>query len=312
MEIYDVVVERIAPLAEDVLGLDFRRAGGQPFPNLVPGGHALVRLPSGLERSYSFVNAPAETRFVSIAVQLARDSRGGSKEMFSLRRGDAARLSLPATTFGLGSESSHHVLLAAGIGITPAWSMIQQLEVTRQSWELHYGARSPERAAFAAELRALERRSPDRVHLALSSEGNRLDIGAIVVAAGPSAEFYCCGPHDFIQDFRHAASDRGERAHLEDFTPADTAEGGFDIELARSGLKLWVPTGSTILDAVLAAGVDADYSCKDGTCGSCEVDVLSGEPSHRDHVLTDEEHESNATMMICCSGRRSGQLVIDL
>ena len=65
-------------------------------------------------------------------------------------------------------------------------------------------------------------------------------------------------------------------------------------------------------DAVRASGVEVLFSCTEGTCGTCETDVLDGTPDHRDSVLTDEEREAGETMMICVSRCRGKRLVLDL
>ena len=92
----------------------------------------------------------------------------------------------------------------------------------------------------------------------------------------------------------------------------DLDQAAFEVQLARSGLTLKVQEGSTILDAVLDAGLDVSFSCSEGICGTCETRVLSGVPDHRDLVLTEVERQSNATVMICCSGSKSPILVLDL
>ena len=83
------------------------------------------------------------------------------------------------------------------------------------------------------------------------------------------------------------------------------------IKLARSGLRLSVPPGKSILDVMLEAGVDVPYSCCDGICASCETRVLSGIPDHRDQILSAQEQAANKVMMVCCSGSKSEVLVLD-
>ncbi|ODU79143.1 MAG: hypothetical protein ABT10_21255 [Novosphingobium sp. SCN 63-17] len=88
--------------------------------------------------------------------------------------------------------------------------------------------------------------------------------------------------------------------------------GSFIVELARSGLTLTVPAGESILDVVRAAGVQANSSCEQGTCGACETRVLAGTPDHYDAVLTPKERREGKVMMICSSGALSERLVLDL
>ena len=87
---------------------------------------------------------------------------------------------------------------------------------------------------------------------------------------------------------------------------------GFKVKLARSNKTIFVEQESSILFALLDAGVDLPFSCGSGLCGSCEVDVISGVPEHKDFVLTEEERASNKTMMICCSGALTEEIELDI
>ncbi len=93
---------------------------------------------------------------------------------------------------------------------------------------------------------------------------------------------------------------------------ADDKKGGFVVELAKSGQEFVIPEGQSILQVLLDAGVDVDYSCELGICGACEQRVISGEPVHRDSILSEEEQASNTKVMICCAGCKSERLVLDL
>jgi ferredoxin len=50
----------------------------------------------------------------------------------------------------------------------------------------------------------------------------------------------------------------------------------------------------------------------EGICGTCEADVLSGTPDHRDSVLSRRERERGDTVMMCVSRSLSSKLVLDL
>lgn len=89
-------------------------------------------------------------------------------------------------------------------------------------------------------------------------------------------------------------------------------EGGFEVRLHRSGRTISIPPGATILKTLLDAGVDVDFSCAMGGCGTCETRIVEGIPDHRDNYLSDEEKAQNDVIMICCSGSKSPVLVLDL
>jgi ferredoxin len=82
--------------------------------------------------------------------------------------------------------------------------------------------------------------------------------------------------------------------------------------LARSGRTIDVPGGCSVLSALENAGVPILSSCAEGTCGTCEVEVVEGEIDHRDSLLTDEERAANDVMMVCVSRAIGDHLVLDL
>jgi tetrachlorobenzoquinone reductase len=89
-------------------------------------------------------------------------------------------------------------------------------------------------------------------------------------------------------------------------------EDGFDVRLHRSGRTITVQPGKTILKTLLDAGVDVDFSCAMGGCGTCETRIVEGIPDHRDLYLSEEEKAQNNVIMICCSRSKSPILVLDL
>ena len=106
-----------------------------------------------------------------------------------------------------------------------------------------------------------------------------------------------------------------EQVHVEYFTAKElppAKKGGFTVELARSGVEYFIPEGETILNVLLDAGIDIDYSCELGICGACEQRVISGIPEHRDSILSEEEQAANTRVMICCAGCKTDRLVLDL
>ena len=86
---------------------------------------------------------------------------------------------------------------------------------------------------------------------------------------------------------------------------------GFTVKLARSGKRVFVPKGGSILFELLQEDVQVPYSCGVGICGACWQRVVSGEPEHRDFVLSDEERD-NGAVMICCAGSLTPELELDL
>jgi ferredoxin len=89
-------------------------------------------------------------------------------------------------------------------------------------------------------------------------------------------------------------------------------EDGFEVRLHRSGRTIAIPPGKTILSTLLEAGVNVDFSCAMGGCGTCETRIVEGIPDHRDNYLSEEEKAENNVIMICCSRSKTPVLVLDL
>ncbi len=291
------------------------------LPAWSPGAHVEVHLTPDLVRSYSLCGDPDDRSCYAVAVAREAASRGGSAFMFErLKAGAVVEVSLPRNHFGLVEDAAMSVLIAGGIGITPLLSMVRRLARLGRPWRLHYAARTGASAAFVDELRALAAAGLGDLVLSLGDAvpRRRLDLATIVAGCPPGTHLYCCGPQPMMRDFELATSNwPAEQVHLEHFGGAGDAAlvgaaTGFAVELARSGRIVLVPQGQTILAALGQAGIDVAHACKEGVCGSCEVDVLGGIPDHHDLVLSAKEKASNSSMMICCSGAKSERLVLDL
>jgi ferredoxin len=190
--------------------------------------------------------------------------------------------------------------------------MLQRLEDLGRKWRLVYACRSRADMAF---LEAIETLAPVHLHFDDESKSGFVDIGALIREQPKSAHLYCCGPAPMMAAFELATKDwPRDQVHMEYFTPrpAEGKRGGFTVELARSGEEYFIPEGETILNVLLDAGVDIDYSCELGICGACEQRVISGVPEHRDSILSEEEQAENKRVMICCAGCKTERLVLDM
>lgn len=315
---FSVRVYKVTRETKDVLSFDLRpMSPSAMLPPFSAGAHINIHLPQGVVRSYSLTNNSSETYRYEIAVLKNQHSRGGSRHMHEIvRAGDILTISEPYNSFPLEERARHSIFIAGGIGITALWCMIQRLELLGASWELYFACRSREQAALLDRINALKS-SSRKSHIFLGDDpaSPRLDIAQIVREALPDAHLYCCGPTRMLDAFQVAAQVRPfGTTHVEYFVPQQNAsvQGGFSVELIKSGLTVDVKVGESILDALLNAGMIVPYSCRQGTCGCCEVKVIEGIPDHRDQVLSEAEKNSNESIFVCCSGAKTSRLVLDL
>lgn len=311
MNVYEaeLVVERRESAADGVLALTLRHPLGEPLPDWEPGAHIDVVLGPGLERQYSLCGDPADRSAWRIAVLREPDGRGGSAHVHErVGPGDKVRVRGPRNNFGL-EPAPRYRFVAGGIGITPILPMLAAAEASGAEWTLLYGGRTRRSMAFGEELG----RYGDRVTIAPEDETGLLDLPSVLDDVPDGTLVYCCGPGPLL-DAVEARSPSGV-LRVERFRPKERESGGdteFEVELAQSGRTLTVAPDVSVLDTVRAAGVEVLYSCAEGTCGTCETDVLEGEPDHRDSVLTDDERATGETMLICVSRCRGKRLVLDL
>ncbi|WP_369274683.1 2Fe-2S iron-sulfur cluster-binding protein [Streptomyces sp. R11] len=313
----ELVVDRREFAAEGVLALTLRHPLGEQLPAWEPGAHIDVVLGPELERQYSLCSDPADRTAWRIAVLREPDARrgsprpkagGGSAHVHEqVGQGDKVRVRGPRNHFRL-EPAPRYLFIAGGIGITPILPMLAAAEAAGAEWTLLYGGRTRRSMAFAEELRPYG----ERVTVAPQDECGLLDL-AVLDAVATGTLVYCCGPGPLLDAVEARCPSgvlRVERFQAKEQPVGE--DGEFDVELAQSGLTLTVAPGVSVLDTVRAAGVEVLFSCTEGTCGTCETDVLDGTPDHRDSVLTREEQESGETMMICVSRCRGKRLVLDL
>ncbi|GHH43144.1 PDR/VanB family oxidoreductase [Lentzea cavernae] len=306
-----LVLDKKEPVADGVVLLTLRDPDDSPLPAWTPGAHVDLVLGDGLVRQYSLCGDPADTSAYQVAVLRAPEGRGGSRHLHDvLAEGQLVEVGDPRNHFEL-VEARRYLFVAGGIGITPILPMVAWAEAAGRDWRLVYGGRTRSSMAFRTTL---EQRA--NVEIRPQDEYGQLDLEASLGDPAPGTAVYCCGPESLLLAVEQqcAAWPRGA-LHVERFSPRTVAppnSAEFEVELARTGAVLRVPSGKSVLDVLEEQRVSVLWSCREGTCGTCETTVLNGTPDHRDSVLTDEEQECGDVMMVCVSRSRSTRLVLDL
>ncbi|KVH08721.1 ferredoxin [Burkholderia anthina] len=321
---HQVRIDALIDAAQDIRCFRISRVDGEPFDAYEPGAHIDVTAPSGITRQYSLCGNPDERRSYLFAVKKETHSRGGSRSLHDdVSVGAELSIGAPRNLFRLTDAASEHVLIAAGIGITPLLSMAYALNRRGARYRLHYFARSRDHAAFVDELSAEPFASHVTFHYGVEPDALAAELGRCMESIDLSAHVYTCGPGPFMDAVVAAAVTRvpEDAIHLERFaaepsaavTAADDAAAkGFEVRLQRSGQSVRVAPDTSIVDALAKIGIEVDTSCGEGVCGTCMVPVLDGEPDHRDHCLSKAERASNTVICCCVSRARSPVLVLDL
>ncbi|QWF84411.1 PDR/VanB family oxidoreductase [Amycolatopsis sp. CA-230715] len=313
----EAVVRRAELVADGVLSLELAAPDGGPLPRWEPGAHISVVLGSGLVREYSLCGDPGDRDVYRIAVLDEPGGRGGSRELH--------RTAVPGARLGFRGPRNHfplrsaadYLFIAGGIGITPILPMLRAVAGGDARWELVYGGRSRRTMAFTEEVRAL---GGPRLTLVPQDELGLPDLGSRLAAAAPSTAVYCCGPPPLLDAVERHCDRLGLLGSLrvERFRPGtpepprEDADRPIEVELRRSGKRVTVLPGRSVLSAVREVLPRVASSCEEGYCGTCEAGVLDGVPDHRDTVLSEEDRARGDCMMICVSRARTSNLALDL
>jgi ferredoxin-NADP reductase len=308
------VVVEAEPVAQDVQRIVLAPERPQ---HARAGSHVDLRLrldtPSDartVTRSYSIVRSEDGGRRLTLSVQLAPASRGGSRHMHALAVGDRVEMTQPLQNFPLGVGAARYVLVAGGIGITALLAMASVLRERGADYELVYVGRTRKVMPYLDELTD---EHGERFRLHVDDEGTPLDVDEVVdgVAGHEAAartEMYVCGPIRLMDALRRSWIDHGLLApslRFETFGNSGAwAAEDFMVRIPRLDKEVRVDANQSMLDALEDAGVEVMWDCRKGECGLCAVKVLdvSGHVDHRD-VFLDEEQKAASSTLCCCVSR---------
>jgi cytochrome P450/ferredoxin-NADP reductase len=279
-----------------------------------PGAHVDLELPDGSLRQYSLCG---KTGAAELKVAVLRESggRGGSRLIHNeVQVGDQLRVRGPRNHFKL-KPATFLLFIAGGIGITPLLPMVDQAERSGIPWRLLFLGRDRKRMPYLSDL---EQHYASNIYAWPSRERGRYNLDDIWQRIpDEDALVYACGPDELLAALESSANRHGADFKLvvERFAARQVdhqRNRPIEVELARRGITVTVPEDASVLDVLNTAGANILSTCREGTCGTCEVPVLEGVPEHRDSVLSLEERLSNSTMMTCVSRCRGRRLVLDL
>jgi 3-ketosteroid 9alpha-monooxygenase subunit B len=282
-----------------------------------PGQFLTLKLPGtdgrAAARCYSLASSPHTGEPMKITVKRVAGGYGSNWVCDHLVVGDELEALPPAGTFTPDSLDADLLLVAGGSGITPVLSIAKSALARGQGRvALVYANRDESSVVFRAELRELTEAYPDRLlvlHWLESLQGlPTADRLAAALAPYADREAFVCGPGpmmDAVEQGLRGLGVPGDRIHRERFfslgsdvfdTPAvvdsASAEGSStaDVELDGETHSVDWPSGTPLLDVLLAAGVDAPYSCREGACSACTCRVVAGAVKMlRNDVLDDQD-----------------------
>lgn len=223
-----------------------------------------------------------------------------------------------------------------------------RLRRNRVCWWIQSTRHLPQ-LAFADELHALESKAGTNIRSvrAISQpdqadrEGVQFDYtGHINIALLKSIlplddyDFYLCGPSQFTQemyDSLRALNISDHRIHAESFGPSslrrkleDNPSGTMQPGVATTPVPVlfqrsqkearWQPESGNLLELAEARGLNPEFSCRTGVCGSCKTRIVSGSVAY---FTTPAATIEPGTVLICCAkpaagNAPNGPIILDL
>lgn len=293
-------------LTPEVCEFTFAAASGA-LPAFEAGAHLTVQTPSGAWRSYSISNDDRDRDSYVIAVKREDSGRGGSLSMHrQLAVGDSLLARPPKNAFELSADAPT-LLIAGGIGITPMLAMLRRLMARGVPVRLIYLTRCAALTAYRDLLISAPFSPLVTLH---HDEGNRsrtFDFWPLFETPD-DRHIYYCGPAPMMNAiYLRTIHWPRRQIHSESFVGVESTDGTaspFRLRRASTGELFDIPADKSILDVLRDRGIAFASSCESGTCGTCKIRRVAGEPLHRDLVLSDAE---KLDQFMPCVSRAAGE-----
>jgi len=342
-EFHPLTVARVDSLTDDSAAVTFdvpaALAGRFAF---APGQSLTVRR-GDQRRSYSICAARGRPPRIGV-----REVAGGAVSgwlVHEVRAGDVIDVQAPSGSFTPDLDTpGHHVLIAAGSGITPVLSIAGSVLAAQGSSAvtLLYGNRRSDSVMFSDEIADLKDAYPERICLVhvLSREpqevdlfNGRLDAAKLrallpVTVDVPAVDhWWLCGPFGMVEDAIGLLTKLGvprgrihrELFYVEDEPPeqarhAEAPAGpGAEVTVLLDGRSstATVPAGTPVLDGAQRVRPDLPFACKGGVCGTCRARLVAGQVTMRRNYALEQEELDAGYILTCQSVPASEQITVD-
>ena len=273
-----------------------------------------------IRRSYSITSAPVLGEPLAIGVKRIENGLMSRYLVDRAEPGDRILTTGAGGFFTLPPDIQAYkqiFFLAAGSGITPAFSLIKTVlhVYPAISVVLIYSNRTPASAAFRETLTELSASFPQqfRIEFLYSNAPNlgrahlhkellEIFLERYRQVAPEQLLCYVCGPLNYMRMCTYALRESAVPAaniRKENFStdkpatlalPPDTDQHTVTLHYQQQQYRLTVQYPTTILQAAKLTGLMLPYSCEAGKCGNCVARCTSGRVWHSyNEVLTDKD-----------------------
>jgi ferredoxin-NADP reductase len=300
----------------------------KPIAHFQSGQHLTLRFqipgqPKPVIRCYSLSDGPGKPCYRITVKAIAAEQPGVVSNFINdhLQQGDVIESKAPAGSFCLDlNDSRPIVMLAGGIGVTPMISMIDSIlnHSPNRLAILLYGVRDKSELAFVEELRRTKETnknlhvvycvsapSPDDGQDKGYQVEGRVSIELIQqLLPHNDCQFYLCGPSTFMQTLGEGLKEWGvpdDHVHSEAFGPSSISKsrsaptvpevaGAIEVAFTQSNQTVkWDPNCESLLELAESNGINIDFGCRAGSCGTCATELLAGDVTYPEDLQVDCE-----------------------
>lgn len=313
-----------------------------------PGQYLTIKLVlngTEIRRSYSICSSPLFDEALTVAVKKVKDGRMSGYLNEQLKVGDSLEVMSPMGNFCpsiAASNQKNYVLFAGGSGITPMMSILKTVlkSEPKSKIQLFYGNESESAIIFAAQLKQLAATYSNQLQVfsilnkpessidadftgIMNSEKNDLLLSKYVDRSLTN-DYFICGPVPMMDAVVNTLEKQGvnkSAIHVEYFTaPVAEAKPAESVALVESQLTvicdgdeviLTLKPEQSVLEAALAAGLDAPYACQGGSCCTCRALLVEGEVQMKVNYALLESEVKEGFILTCQSHALTPKLVVD-
>ena len=234
--------------------------------------------------------------------------------------GDVIEFGQPYGDMLIPQSENPMVLLGAGSGITPMYSlikkMIQTKRIAQQPIHLLYWVKHHADVAFKPQFELLAQQYPyfkfDVFYTQESSPNARLNAAHLKQIANlAESTVYACGPSGFVQTAEQFFSQAQEfKSEAFSLTPVISNETGFvNVTLTKSHKVVAIPKGQSILASLEQQDIKPQHGCRMGICNKCACNKAQG--ATKNLVNGEANSEPNNLLRICVNSAQT-DLVLDI
>jgi len=214
----EFVVDKVIKESELISSFYLKRKDGTPVPNFLPGQYVVITVDiPGTEhkhtRNYSLSDTP-NGNSLRISVKREANEINGIVSNYlhqTVKQGDVLNIGIPSGEFVVSESKKPIVLISAGVGITPIFSMFKNLaEQTEREITFIQCALNSSHQAFISEIDSINRDGIKKVRV-YDKPTEKDNLGDNFQYQGylsldvlsdlnitKDQEFYFCGPTPFM------------------------------------------------------------------------------------------------------------------